>query len=214
MTHAHIAPSQANGRLLLAGFCLNLADVFFVASHAHVLRGWRIAWQVKRTSAEEATRARASSRVRYFRYCSSPARLSQGITGHELYFNKISCYIYILIVILRLSSFMWFGSHFTVGVTSRLLLSSSVSLFHKALWNQQRLKNNFHFTSHHSRFKYKTKQVRFYLLCNFYLQFTNKSVGSLCSETLCNRFPMVLIKSFLTRLINFSILNHIIAMKS
>ena len=43
---------------------------------------------------------------------------------------------------------------------------------HKALWNQQRLKRrlehsfrivkNFHFTSHHSRFKNKTKQVRFY----------------------------------------------------
>ena len=40
--------------------------------------------------------------------------------------------------------------------------------------------NNFHFTSHHSGFENKTKQVRFYLLFNFHLQFTNKSVGSLC----------------------------------
>ena len=39
--------------------------------------------------------------------------------------------------------------------------------------------NNFHFTSHHSRFEDKTKQVRFYLLFHFHLQFTNKSVGSL-----------------------------------
>ena len=64
---------------------------------------------------------------------------------------------------------------------------------HKALWNQQQLKrwleqsfrivwNNFQFTSHHSRFKKKIKQVRFYLLFNFHLQFTNKSVGSLWFE--------------------------------
>ena len=39
--------------------------------------------------------------------------------------------------------------------------------------------NNFHFTSHRSRFKNRTKQVRFYLLFNFHLQFTNKSVGPL-----------------------------------
>ena len=37
-----------------------------------------------------------------------------------------------------------------------------------------------HFTSHRSKFKNRTKQVRFYLLFNFRLQFTNKSVGSLC----------------------------------
>ena len=31
MTHAHIAPSQAKGRLLLAGSRLNVAEVFPVA---------------------------------------------------------------------------------------------------------------------------------------------------------------------------------------
>ena len=65
---------------------------------------------------------------------------------------------------------------------------------HKALWNQQRLKRrlehsfrivkNFDFASHHSRFKNKSKHVRFYLLFNFHLQFTNKNVGSLCSDSL------------------------------
>ena len=34
--------------------------------------------------------------------------------------------------------------------------------------------------AHRSKFKNRTKQVRFYLLFNFRLQFTNKSVGSLC----------------------------------
>ena len=41
--------------------------------------------------------------------------------------------------------------------------------------------NNFHFTSHHSRFKNRTKQVRVSLLFNFHFQFTDKSVGSLWS---------------------------------
>ena len=40
-----------------------------------------------------------------------------------------------------------------------------------------------HFTVHHSRFEDKTKQVRFYLLFNFHLQFTYKSVGSLCPNS-------------------------------
>ena len=39
--------------------------------------------------------------------------------------------------------------------------------------------NNFHFTSHRSRFKNRTKHVRFYLLFNFHLQFTIKDGGSL-----------------------------------
>ena len=39
--------------------------------------------------------------------------------------------------------------------------------------------NNFRFTSHRSRFKNRTKHVRFYLLFNFHLQFTNKGGGSL-----------------------------------
>ena len=61
---------------------------------------------------------------------------------------------------------------------------------HKAFWNQQRLKRRLeysflivkqlHFSLHHSTFKNRAKQVRFYLLFNFHLQFKNKRVGSLC----------------------------------
>ena len=61
---------------------------------------------------------------------------------------------------------------------------------HEALWNQQRLKRRLehsfrvvtqlpiHFAPQQI-FKNRTKQVRFCLLFNFHLQFTNKSVGSL-----------------------------------
>ena len=63
---------------------------------------------------------------------------------------------------------------------------------HKALWNQQQLKRRLeqsfsivkqlpvHFAP--QQIQKKIKQIRFYLLFNFHLQFTNKSVGSLWFE--------------------------------
>ena len=101
--------------------------------------------------------------------------------------------------------FMWFGSHFTVGVTGRVLLSSRVSSLvinllimspHRKTasisvssscmtpWNVLRYRRHAGPLSLRTTADSsigKTKQVRFYLLFNFHLQFTNKSVGSLCS---------------------------------
>ena len=77
------------------------------------------------------------------------------------------------------------------------------------MWNQQWSKRRlvhcfrnvkqlpFHFDC--SRFKRRTKQVRFYLLYNFHLQFTNKSLGSLwfacCQEEfITSSYPTSLLR--------------------
>ena len=59
---------------------------------------------------------------------------------------------------------------------SRFLQSSSLKVSNQNIVFSSY--NNFHFTSHRSRFKNRTKQVRFYLLFNYHLQFPNKSVAS------------------------------------
>ena len=81
--------------------------------------------------------------------------------------------------------FVWTDSHFTVGVTRRLLLSSRVSLLViNLLTIREKVRVKYLFpliqilcVDRFSRFKNKTKKVKFYLAFNFRLQLQVRAWG-------------------------------------
>ena len=74
--------------------------------------------------------------------------------------------------------------HFSNGPSLRHI---ACDIKHCEINNGQSVDMNIVFASHRSRFKNRTKQVRFYLLFNFHSQFTNKSVGSYGCNEVWNR---------------------------